>query len=156
MHVTDWLDPEEMAAWRGFVDASAAVMGALEADLMTQFGISAGDYGVLANLSEAEGSRMRMCDLASTLHLSPSGTTRRLDGLVRKGYVRREPASDDRRVMLAVLTDEGRAFLEEVAPVHLEGVRRHFVSKLSRPQLRNLVSGLRAVGRGLDAGPTTS
>ena len=146
--MTAWLDDEEMAAWRGVVGVSSAVMGALEADLMSRYGISAGDYGVLANLSESEGSRMRMCDLAGALHLSPSGTTRRLDGLVRRGLVRREPSAEDRRVMLAVLTDEGRQFLEEIAPVHVDGVRRHFISQLSRTQLRNLAAAFRSVENG--------
>ena len=52
---TDWLDPQEMAAWRAFVDASAAVMARTEADLLAAHGISAGEYAVLVHLSEAEG-----------------------------------------------------------------------------------------------------
>jgi len=146
--VGDWLDEEEMAAWRGLVDVSAAVMGALEAELVAHHGITTGDYGVLARLSEAENSRMRMCDLASALHLSPSGLTRRLDGLVRRHIVTREPSADDRRVMLAVLTAEGRAFLEQIAPLHLDCVRRYFISQLSRTQLRNLSSAFRSIERG--------
>jgi DNA-binding MarR family transcriptional regulator len=146
--MTQWLDDEEMAAWLGLVDVSSGVMGALEAELMANHGITAGDYGVLARLSEVDPARMRMCDLASALHLSPSGLTRRLDGLVTRGYVSREPSADDRRVMLAVLTDEGRLFLEEVAPLHVDGVRRHFISRLSRTQLRNLASAFRSVEQG--------
>jgi DNA-binding MarR family transcriptional regulator len=91
---------------------------------------------------------MRMCDLAAALHLSPSGLTRRLDGLVRRLLVTREPSADDRRVMLAALTAEGRAFLEQIAPLHLDGVRRHFISQLSRTQLRNLSSAFRSIERG--------
>ena len=140
-----------MAAWRGLVDVSAGVMGALEAELVAQYGITTGDYGVLARLSEAENSRMRMCDLASDLHLSPSGLTRRLDGLVRRKMVTREPSTEDRRVMLAVLSVEGRRFLEQAAPLHVDGVRRHFLSQLSRTQLRNLSSALRAVERGFES-----
>ncbi len=62
-------------------------------------------------LSEADGRAMRMCDLAARLQLSPSGLTRRLDGLVRAGVVERRPSETDRRVMLAVLTAEGAAVL---------------------------------------------
>ena len=146
--MTEWLDDEEMAAWRGLVDVSAAVMGALEAELIAHHGITTGDYGVLARLSDAQNSRMRMCDLASALHLSPSGLTRRLDGLVRRQLVDRQPSADDRRVMLAVLTVEGRTFLEQIAPLHLDGVRRRFISHLSRTQLRNLSSAFRSIERG--------
>lgn len=146
--MADWLDAEEMAAWRGLVDVSSAVMAALESELVASYGITAGEYGVLARLSEASGSRLRMCDLAEALHLSPSGLTRRLDGLVRRGLVARTPSTDDGRVMLAVLTDDGQRFLEQVAPLHVDGVRRHYISHLSRTQLRNLAGAFRAIERG--------
>ena len=49
-----------------------------------RFGLTMGDYEVLVRLSEADDHRMRMCDLAGQLRLSPSGLTRRLDGLVQE------------------------------------------------------------------------
>jgi len=91
---------------------------------------------VLVLLSEADGHRSRMCDLAGRLHLTPGGLTRRLDGLVARGLVRREPSVEDRRVVLAALTDEGMALLEQAAPVHVGGVRRHLLDHLDRHQLR--------------------
>jgi DNA-binding MarR family transcriptional regulator len=142
-----WLDDEEMRAWRGLVEAYADLQAALETDLESGFGIDGGDYGVLVNLSEAPDQRLRMCDLASRLHLSPSGLTRRLDGLVKAGYVAREPSEQDRRVTLAVLTDAGRATLEAAAPVHVAGVRAHFVDHLSRTQLRQLGGAFEALQR---------
>ena len=51
--------------------------------------------------------------------------------------------------MLAVLTDDGERFLEQIAPLHVDGVRRHFINHLSRTQLRNLSGAFRAVQRGL-------
>lgn len=144
---TQWLDDEEMDSWRSFVDTSAAVMSEIEADLVETHGITAGDYGVLVSLSESEQARRRMCDLADRLHLSPSGLTRRLDGMVRAGLVAREPSADDRRVMLAVLTPKGRDLLERAAPDHVASVRRHFLDHLSRTQMRNLGAALRAAER---------
>ena len=144
----DWLDDEEMAAWRSMIDVHAAVMASLEAESVERHGISGGDYAVLVTLSEAPDERVRMCDLAVALHLSPSGITRRLDGLVRKGLVAREPSTDDRRVMLAVLTPAGRAALDAAAPDHVDSVRRHFLDHLSRTQIRNLGAAFGAVERG--------
>jgi DNA-binding MarR family transcriptional regulator len=138
--VVDWLDDEEMRAWRGLVEVSADLHASLEAELMEAFGFSEGDYAVLVNLSEAPERRQRMCDLAARLHLSPSGLTRRLDGLVRSGLVAREPSAADRRVTLAVLTDAGYAALEAAAPLHVDGVRRLFLAHLSRAQVRQLGS----------------
>jgi DNA-binding MarR family transcriptional regulator len=145
--MADWLDDEEMRAWRGLVEVVADVRASLDAELLEGFGINEGDYGVLVNLSEAPDRRLRMCDLAARLHLSPSGLTRRLDGLVRQGFVTREPSAADRRVTLAVLTDSGVATLEAAAPVHVDGVRHHFIGNLSRTQIRQLGAAFDAVHR---------
>jgi len=140
-----WLEPDEMRAWRAFVDAQAAVSAGTEADLMASHGLSAGEYAVLVHLSESPDDGVRMCDLAEALHLSPSGLTRRVDAMVRSGLVRREPWTEDRRVMRAVLTPEGRARLERAAPDHVASVRRHFVDRLSTTQLLDLADALRAI-----------
>ncbi|MBI5090461.1 MAG: MarR family transcriptional regulator [Actinobacteria bacterium] len=130
-----WLDADEMAAWRNYVDTVGALNQALEADLQ-DFGLTIGDYEVLVRLSEAPERSMRMCDLASQLRLSPSGLTRRLDGLVQTGVVARRPSADDRRVMLAVLTDDGYALLERAAPHHVDSVRRHFIDLLTSDEVK--------------------
>ncbi len=146
--MTDWLDDEEMAAWRGMIDVYEDVMASLEVESVERHGLTGGDYAVLVTLSEAPDERLRMCDLAVSLHLSPSGITRRLDGMVKQGLVAREPSTADRRVMLAVLTPDGRAALEAAAPDHVESVRRHFLDHLSRTQIRNLAAAFTAVERG--------
>jgi DNA-binding MarR family transcriptional regulator len=146
--MTDWLDDDEMAAWRGLIGVHADVFAELESDLVAAHGITGGDYAVLVALSEADDRRLRMCDLAEHLHLSPSGLTRRLDGLVRAGLVAREPSESDRRVIMAVLTEDGAARLAEAAPDHVTGVRRAFLDHLSRTQIANLVAAFTAVQRG--------
>ena len=112
----------EMRAWRAYIETVFQLNAALEADL-AEHGRTLGEYQVLVFLSEAEDRSMRMCDLAAVLQLSPSGLTRRLDGLVRAGLVARRPSDSDRRVMLAVLTPEGLAELRTAAPTHLASVR---------------------------------
>ena len=80
-----------MAAWRAYAETVVDLNAALEADLAPH-GLTLGDYQVLVHLSEADDHAMRMCDLAAPLQLSPSGLTRRLDGLVRMGVVERRPS----------------------------------------------------------------
>ncbi len=143
--MTRWLDDDEMRAWRGLVEVMAGVEADLEAELVERHGLAVGEYGVLVHLSEAEGEAMRMCDLAARLHLSPSGLTRRIDGLVRTGLVRREPSKEDRRVMRAVLTPAGRSAIHAAAPTHVDGVRRHLLDHLDRTQIRVLGQAWAAV-----------
>lgn len=144
---TQWLDADEMDAWRSFVDASTAVMAGVEADLEAAHDLRVGEYGVLVSLSEQPDDRMRMCDLAAVLHLSPSGLTRRIDAMVKRGLVDRTPSADDRRVMLAGLTAKGRSTLELAAPGHVASVRARFIDHLSRAQLMELANSLGAVAR---------
>src|SRR5690349_11615360 len=118
--------------------ATGSLMTTLDTELQAEHGLSLAEYEVLVGLSEAEDRAMRMNDLAALLHLSPSGLTRRLDALVRRGWVRRERCPSDRRGSLAVLTDEGFKRLEAAAPTHVRGVRQHFISRLSARQLANL------------------
>jgi DNA-binding MarR family transcriptional regulator len=92
---------------------------------------------------------MRMVDLAAALHLSPSGLTRRLDRLARHGYIDRVASVDDRRVMLAVLTDRGFAKLLEAYPTHLASVRRRVFDRCSRTDVAALGRVFGAIQKGL-------
>jgi DNA-binding MarR family transcriptional regulator len=133
-----------MEAWRGYIDTVGPLAAALEADLAA-FGLTNGDYEVLAWLSEADDEQMRMCDLAGRLRLSPSGLTRRLDGLVSGGLVERAPSTADRRVMMATLTRKGRRLIEATAPNHVESVRRHLIDLLTPAEIAALASAFTKV-----------
>jgi DNA-binding MarR family transcriptional regulator len=136
---TRWLDDTEMRAWRSYVETQSDLNNAIEADLAPT-GVTLGDYQVLVFLSEADGRSLRMCDLADMLQLSPSGLTRRLDGLVRRGWVERRGSDVDRRVMLAVLTDRGFAELAAAAPTHVDSVRTRMIDVLDRGELESLAT----------------
>ncbi len=144
------LEPREQAAWRTFVETVDDLMAAMNKDLEPHE-ITLGDYQVFVFLSEVDGHRMRMVDLASALHLSPSGLTRRLDGLTRRGYVDRVPSLQDRRVMLAVLTDKGFAKLTEAYPTHLASVRRRIFDQCSPTDVFALGRIFAAIQKGLCA-----
>jgi len=147
---TNWLSPREMEAWRTYIETYSDLINALEHDLAEQ-GMTLGDYQVLVYLSEVEGRAMRMCDLADMLQLSPSGLTRRLDGLVKAGLVVREGSTEDRRVMMAKLTDDGLAELQRTAPHHVASVRRHIFDHLDDVQIDAMASIFRSIGKGLAA-----
>lgn len=134
---TRWLNHAEMRAWRNYLESFAELMTAFEADL-APFGLTMGDYEVLVRLSEAPDRGLRMCDLAEALRLSPSGLTRRLDGLVRAGQVERKSCAADRRVAFAHLTDEGMRQLVIAAPAHVASVRRHLIDPLTKVQVAAL------------------
>ncbi len=140
-----WLDEEEMRAWRSLLTAHRRLLHALDAELQATQDMSVTDYGVLVELSEAEGGAMRMSELAEHTLLSPSGLTRRLDALVEAGWVERVRCQADRRGAFAVITKAGRTRLAQAVPDHVDQVRRHFVERLSREQLLALADALEVV-----------
>jgi DNA-binding MarR family transcriptional regulator len=145
-----WLNENEMAAWRCFIESHDDLMTAIENDLAPS-GLTLGDYQVLVYLTEADEERMRMCDLADMLQLSPSGLTRRLDGLVKSGWVERRNSEVDRRVMLAALTDDGRDQLAAAAPGHVASVRARMIDVLDEDDHRALARAFGKIRVALDA-----
>ncbi|TIC79498.1 MarR family transcriptional regulator [Nocardioides sp. GY 10127] len=66
-------------------------------------------YEVLQVLSFSSAGRMPMTRLGSLLQVHPASVTNAVDRLERQGLVERERGAEDRRVVLAVLRDAGRA-----------------------------------------------
>ena len=152
------LDELQFRAWRAFLYAYSAVVPTLDRELADALGLSFNQFEVLSWLRLAGGRGLRMSDLASRVVLSPSGVTRAVDQLERKGLVERCVFEGDKRGHLATLTPEGRAFLRKATKVHLEGLREHFLNHLSRTELEHLASALDAVldGEGSPLPPLTS
>jgi DNA-binding MarR family transcriptional regulator len=140
-----WLTDPEMRAWRALIQTTTGLLATLDNELQAAHGLSLGDYEVLVHLSDAPDRSLRMSELAGRLHLSPSGMTRRIDGLVRSGLVERRQCPTDRRGSNAVITETGIQALGNAAPTHVRGVREHFVSRLTERQLVNLASALSSV-----------
>jgi DNA-binding MarR family transcriptional regulator len=129
--VKDRLSAPELSAWRGFLRAHAALVRALDQELQQAEGLPLTSYEVLLRLEDAPGRRLRMSELADSLFLSQSGATRLVDRLVREGLLTRERCDTDGRGTYAVLTDAGLERLQHARPLHLAGVRRLFLGRLT-------------------------
>jgi DNA-binding MarR family transcriptional regulator len=148
---TGWLTDDEQRVWRSLLDVHGRLIEQLDRDLLERHGLALGDYEVLVALSEAPEHSMRMAELASRLSLSPSGLTRRVDGLVKDGSVSRRSCPSDRRGSLAELTPKGLDRLVRAAPTHVAGVRRYLFDPLSSGNLAHLAAGLEAISDALDS-----
>jgi DNA-binding MarR family transcriptional regulator len=129
------LDTRELRAWRGLLRVHAQLSKALDAQLDAAHGLQLTSYEVLMYLSDAEGGRMRMNDLAASVLLSRSGLTRLVDRLEREGYLERCSCAHDARGAFAVLTPAGREKLDVARETHLAGVRELFLSKFCDEEL---------------------
>ena len=131
---SDW----RIGVWRNFLRAHATVMRELEREMAAETGLPLPWYDVLLQLAEAPQRRLRMAELADRVLLSRSGLTRLIDRLQAEGLVRREPSPHDARGTYTVLTAEGLQRLKEAAPVHLAGIRDHWLAHFSDDELRRL------------------
>jgi DNA-binding MarR family transcriptional regulator len=132
------LDEEELAAWRGMLRAHAELVRELDSELAREHDMPLSSYEVLLYLNDSAEGRMRMSELADSVLLSRSGLTRLVDRLERQGLLRRERCESDARGLFAEITPEGRKVFAVARKTHLDGVRRVFLNRFSRDELRTL------------------
>jgi DNA-binding MarR family transcriptional regulator len=132
---TGALDDRELRAWRGLLRVHASLSKALDQRLEREHGLPLTSYEVLLYLAEAEGQKMRMCDLASSVILSRSGLTRLVDRLEREGLLVRESCASDARGAFAKLTPAGHEKLAAARATQLAGVRSLFLDHLTPEEL---------------------
>ena len=150
---TRWLTDEQQAVWRRYLEMQRRLNTALERQMQASGELSMPDFGVLVNLSEAEGQHLRVTDLARALRWEKSRLSHHLTRMERRGLITRRGCDSDGRGAHAVLTPEGRAALERVAPAHAEEVRRLLFDPLTPEQLAALGAACDAVLSQLDETP---
>ena len=138
-----WLSSEQQQVWRAYLLGSALLQERIEADLRP-FGLDRAEYEILVVLSESEGQRLRMAELADAVHQSRSRLTHTVSRMEQAGLVGRSSCPTDRRGVWAELTANGFELIKEAAPTHVETVRRNFVEVMSEQDFA-------AVGRAFTA-----
>jgi DNA-binding MarR family transcriptional regulator len=128
---TRWLTQREMRAWRAYVIGSELLRKQLNRELQDGHAMALADYEVLVRLSEHEGRRMRMAQLAAEVASSKSRLSHQISRLEAAGLVRRVECGDDARGVFAELTDAGMSQLRTMAPTHVDGVRSHLIDLLT-------------------------
>jgi DNA-binding MarR family transcriptional regulator len=129
------LSAVELGAWRGLLRVHSALVKALDAELLAEHQLPLTSYEVLINLQAAPGRRRRMAELADSVLLSRSGTTRLVDRLERDGLLERDTCTSDGRGCFAVLTDKGDELLARARASHLDSVRERFLRHFSEDEL---------------------
>jgi DNA-binding MarR family transcriptional regulator len=114
-----------------------------------EHGLEPGWHDVLATLRRSGPPyRLRPTEFTSTLMLTSSGTTKRLDRLEQAGLITRGPDPEDRRGTLITLTAAGRTLIDAVTEAHMENERR-LLSALTEAEQRRLADLLRKLQLGL-------
>lgn len=133
-----WLDRPEMSAWRAYIEGSALLEHLLNRELQAAHELSIADYEILVRLSEQPERQMRMSELANDVAHSKSRISHQIRRLESAELVQRDECPSDARGVLAILTDKGAELLEQAAPTHVAGVRKHLIDLLDVEEQRVL------------------
>jgi len=111
-----------------------AYLAELDARL-APFDLKAADYLVLVTLAhDAADTAASVC---SVLAHDPGAMTRKIDGLEKRGLVRRVRSQEDRRAIKLELTAEGRKLYPRALAVAV-GVANDFLRDFTKAEVRSL------------------
>lgn len=148
------LDIAEQRAWQNFLDAALCLYGTLNRELVDEHRLTLNDVRLLDVLDRSPTGSARMGDLADGLMSLPSRVTRQIHRLETHGLVTRCSSPDDGRGVLATITDDGRRQLHLAMATYGDGVRTHFLSRLSRTQTAAMGENCRRISTALRSNET--
>lgn len=121
-------DPVSLHASTAFdlLRIAALLSDEFDRALVEQADVGLSETLVLVQLMFADG-RIKMAELADTLVVTRGGISKIVDRLVGSGLVERVPSRDDRRVVFAVVTEDGRALVRKCQPIFDEIAQRRLV-----------------------------
>lgn len=126
-----WLSETEGLAWRSYIVATLRLRQRLHRELADQHDVSLTDYEVLVCVDMQDDKRMRMSDLAEMLGSTKSRLSHQVGRMELAGVLRRDRDPEDKRGVIAELTEAGTALLRKAAPTHVQGVREHLIDLLT-------------------------
>jgi DNA-binding MarR family transcriptional regulator len=134
------LEGVALEAWRSYLQSHATIVRLLDAELISEHGITTRDYEVLLYLAQSPDRRLPMSALAESTMLTRSGITRLVDGLVHGGFVERVSCPKDARVSYAQLTDDGFDKLRDAGCTHVGSIRRLFLEHFDADETGQLAT----------------
>lgn len=82
-------------------------------DILKPYGITFAAYEALRLLAFTRAGSLPMGKLGARLMVHPAAVTNAIGKLEQRGLVRRSMSPEDRRVVLATITDDGRTLVDE-------------------------------------------
>ena len=125
-----------------FTSAVFPVMGRVRTAMLAKLDerlapldLKAADYIVLVIL--ANDPAAKASTICSVLSHDPGAMTRKIDGLEKRGLVRRVRSAEDRRAIKLELTPEGRKVYPKAVAIAVE-LANEFMSDFSKTEARQL------------------
>src|SRR5262249_51275020 len=94
---------------------TAGALDRAAADALTDLGLTAGAFFALLELSDSSPAGLAPSELARRLAVARRTATLYVDILTRQGWVARSAHPEDRRMVLAQLTEQGHTLVQELS-----------------------------------------
>ncbi|MBC9957850.1 MarR family winged helix-turn-helix transcriptional regulator [Yimella sp. cx-51] len=133
-----WLDDEQQRVWRQWLRSHRELNAAIARQLQDDGGLSDADFAVLVSVSEAPDQRIRATALADSMLWERSRLSHQVRRMETRGLVQRVECEQDRRGAWVEITAAGTKALQDVAPGHVETVRRYLFDALDADSLAAL------------------
>ena len=118
--------------WHQLMGRYQRLMCSLDRELGTEHDLSASEFEVLQQLSQADECSLRMTQLGESAHLTQSALSRLVTRLERDGLLTRKACDNDRRALFVALTDEGSQRYDEARPTQRRVLRENGTDCLDR------------------------
>lgn len=141
--------PEEVQALNTYIKLSRA-MDSVQACLLNGSSmkeLTISQFGTMEALYHL--GPLCQNELGSKILKSNSNMTTVIDNLEKRGLVRRERDTNDRRMIIINLTDTGKQMIESVFPEHTKNMVKIF-SALSNEEQKTLGDLLRKLGKSIN------
>jgi DNA-binding MarR family transcriptional regulator len=147
------LEPASGAAFVLLLRVASDMLAATD-DYLADFSLSQGRFIVMMLLYRVIDVPQNPCVLADKAGVTRATMTGLLDGLEREGYIGRETAAADRRMLEVKLTGKGKKFLESVMPGYFKIIKQRMVglSIGEKEQMIGLLTKLGATAENSGAG----
>jgi DNA-binding MarR family transcriptional regulator len=103
---------DRMAAVTSVMRAQQLLLARVE-EVLKPYGLTFASYEALRLLAFTRAGALPMGKMGARLMVHPAAVTNAITKLEQRGLVKRHMSAQDRRVVLAVITDAGRALAEE-------------------------------------------
>ena len=142
---------DRMAAVTSVMRVQQMLLGEIER-VLRPFGLTFASFEALRLLAFTRHGELPMGKIGERLMVHPASVTNTVDRLEARGLVRRRPAAEDRRRILAEITDSGRELVETAteelnkADFALGGIADHTATEITA-----LLRAIRLTGGDFDA-----
>lgn len=141
-------DKDQASSLKLFVVLSKAYRSLMDQAVkdMKSYGLSSAEFMVLEVLYHR--TRIPLQQIGEKILVTSGSITYNIDKLENKGFMKRVPSSEDRRVTYAEITEAGRKLFDEIFPRHVSSIHG-LMGGLNTEEKDRAIDFLKKLGKGV-------